>query len=187
MYRRAVASCCRALWCCCFGPCHEDGNDKDGNDDDGGIDADRTRQTDGAAQGSLVLNSFTDVDLADEMEKGASMTAKTLPALASETPPRAPRKSMAELYATPYHIAGQSRSSLAPARPARPGRKACVERQARRRSTAAGSGSRRKQTAKLKVTDPAVDAAAAAGVRRQRALVERVRTSGRRVRGRFLP
>lgn len=185
MYRRAVASCCRALWCCCFGPCyrHEDGKDDDGGD----LDVDRTRQSEDAAQGSSGLNTFTDVDLADKMEKGAGMTVATSSPLVRETPPRTTRKSMAALYATPYHSsARKDRSSLVPARPARPDRKACTAGHTGGRSTAAGSGSRIKRTAKLRAKDPAVGQGAA-GVRRQRALVGRVRTNNRRVRGRFLP
>ena len=188
MYRRAVASCCRALWCCCFKPCYrhdEDGEDDGSNDVD---DADRTRQTDDAEQGSSVsvLNSFTDVDLADEMEKGVSVAVvTTVPPAVSETPPRTPRKSMAALYATPHHGVRQDRPWLAPARPARPDRGASTGRHTSGRSGAAGSGSRRKRTAKSTVaTDTAVEAAA--GVRRQRALVGRVQTNGRRVRRRFL-
>lgn len=176
--RAAVASCCCAPWCCCFGPCHRH---EDGNDDGGDVDADRTRVTDDAAQGSSGLNSFADVNLADEMEKGANMTVASFPPLVGETPPRAPRKSIAALYATPFHSVRQGRSSLAPARPARPGRKACAARHPSRRSAAAGSGCRGKRTAKLTARDPA------AGVRRQRALVGRVRAKRRRVRGRFLP
>eukprot|EP00752_Nemacystus_decipiens_P005326 g4830.t1 len=179
MYRRAVASCCRALWCCCFGPCnrHDEGGDEGGGDLD---DAERTRPTDDEQQGSSALNSFADVDLADEIEKGESLAVMTVPPVASETPPRTPLESMATLYATPHHSVRQGRPSLAPARPARPDRKASTGRHTSARSAAAaGSGSRRKKTAKSTATDPAVGAAA--GIRRQRALVGQVRTtSGRK-------
>lgn len=182
MYRRAVASCCRALWCCCFGPCYR----REGGKDDGGdLAADRTRETDNAAKGSSVLNSFTDIDLADEMEKGTTTTVvPVLPPLVSETPPRAPGKSMAALYATPHHSVRQGRSSLAPARPARPDRRPSATRHSSRRTGVVGSGSRRKRSGKMTRTDPA--ATAAAGVRRQRALVGRVRTNARRVRDCFV-
>lgn len=112
------------------------------------------------------------------------MAVTALPPVISETPPRTPKESTAALYETPYLSVRQGRPSQAPARPARPDRKACVARHTSTRSAAAGSGSRRKRIAKVKATDPAVEAAA--GVRRQRALVGRVRTSGRRVRGFFL-
>lgn len=182
MYRRAVASCCRALWCCCFGPCYRN---KEDNDDDGDVIANRTQDTDDAGQRSSSPDSFTEIDLADDMEKGGSVTVTTLPRVVSETPPRAPKKSMAALYATPHHSVRQGRPSLAPARPARPDRKASATRHPSRRSPAASSGSRRKRTAKLTAKYPAMEAAA--GVRRQRALVGRVRTTGRRVRVRSLP
>lgn len=188
MYRRAVASCCRTVWCCCFGPCYrhdEDGGGDDGSDSEGA--ADRTRQTDDAQQGSSasVLNSFNDVDLADAMERGESVAVvTTAPPVASDTPPSTPRKSMAALYATPHHSVRQGRPSLAPARPARPDRKtSATGRHTSGTSAAAGSGSRRKRTTRSTATDPAVEAAA--GVRRQRALVGRVRTNGRRVRRPF--
>eukprot|EP00903_Cladosiphon_okamuranus_P007848 g7591.t1 len=78
MYRRAVASCCRALWCCCFGPCYRH---EDGKDDDGGVDTKKTRQTDDVEQGSSV---FTDADLADEIEKGEHVPIATLPPVLKE-------------------------------------------------------------------------------------------------------
>ncbi len=192
MYRRAVASCCRALWCCCcFGHCYRhDDSGGDGGDDSSDSDADRTRETDDVARGSSASNSFTDVDFADGMEKGAAGPGTAAAAAAADTvvvvsppvtsapPPRGFRKSMAAEYATPRHKIRQGRPSLlAPTRPARPGRKASSDRYI------SGEGGRGKRTAKLTAKSSAA-AAAAAGVRRQRALVGRVRTDGRRrVRG----
>ncbi|CAM9141205.1 unnamed protein product [Scytosiphon promiscuus] len=184
-YRRAVGSCCRALWCCCFGPCYRDESD-DGSDDE---EADATRQTNDAAQNSSGQNSLVDFDPADEMENGAavgpvpqtgSTTPVTLPPVVHQTPPRALRKTSLVEYATPEHDTGQERSSLAPSRPARPSRKApsLVPRHSARRSSS--TRRRKKKTTDLASTNSAV-AAAAAGVRRQRALVAgRVRAHGRR-------
>lgn len=171
-YRRAVASCCRGLLWCCFGPCHRH---EDGQDDDGDVD-DSTLQADGAAHGSSSLNSSTDVDLTDQTEKGTNMNI----AFASETPFRTPRKSVAALYATPYRSVRQERSSSAPARPARPDRKASVARHASKRSAITSSCSRKIITKKF----PEIDTAAVS-VRRQRAFVGRIRTNGRRVRRRL--
>lgn len=181
-----MASCCRALWCCCFGCCYrlEDSGGDGGSDDS---EADRTRQTDDAAQGSSASNSFTDIDFADGMEKGAAGPGTSAAAadkaavvsapLTSATPPRASRKSMAAEYATPHHKIRQGRPSLlAPTRPARPGRKAATTD---RYTSGGGGGGRGKRAAKLTAKSSAA-AAAAAGVRRQRALVGRVRTDGRR-------
>ncbi|CAM9099024.1 unnamed protein product, partial [Hapterophycus canaliculatus] len=181
-YRRAVGSCCRALWCCCFGPCYRDEDGDESDDSEAGIAC----QTSGAAEDSRE-SSIVDFNPADEMEKGAAVgpgletgtsTAAAPAPYVHETPPRAKRTTPPGEYATPEHDMGQERSSLAPSRPARPSRKApsFAPRHSARKSS---STRRRRKKATISTTTNSAVAAAAAGVRRQRALVAgRVRTHG---------
>lgn len=170
-----MASCCRALWCCCFSPCY-------GNDD-GDDEADQARQPNSVVERPPESNGLNDVALvADEMEKGTAVEPASTPTpnppspVISETPAKAVvKKTSMAAFATPRHDLRQGQLALAPARPARPSRKVYSLVQSRsRRSHAAAAGRRKKSgssTARHSV-------AAAAGVRRQRdAVMRRARAS----------
>lgn len=170
-----MASCCRALWCCCFSPCYRD--------EDGDDEADQARQQNSVVERPPASNVLNDVALvADEMEKGTAAEPASTPTpnppspAISGTPAKAVvKKTSMAAFATPRHDLRQGQIAIAPARPARPSRKVSSLVQSRsRRSHAAAAGRRRKSgssTARHSV-------AAGAGVRRQRdAVMRRARTS----------
>ncbi|CAB1114800.1 unnamed protein product [Ectocarpus sp. CCAP 1310/34] len=174
LYRRAVASCCRALWCCCFRPCY--GNDH-GNDE-----ADQARQPNSVVERPLASKDLNDVALvADEMEKGTAVEPASTPPpnpsspVICETPAKAVvKKTSMAAFATPRHNLRQGQLALAPARPARPSRKVSSLVQSRSRRSRAAAAGRRKKSG----SSTARRAVAAAGVRRQRdAVMRRARTS----------
>ncbi|CBJ25684.1 hypothetical protein Esi_0008_0104 [Ectocarpus siliculosus] len=174
LYRRAVASCCRALWCCCFSPCY-------GNDD-GDDEADQASQPNSVLDSPRASNGLNDVALvADEMEKGTAVEPASTPTpnppspVISETPAKAVvKKTSMAAFATPRHDLRQGQLALAPARPARPSRKVSSPVQSRSRRSHAAAAGRRKKSGR----STARHSVAAAGVRRQRdAVMRRARTS----------
>ncbi|CAM9268678.1 unnamed protein product, partial [Ectocarpus sp. 13 AM-2016] len=174
LYRRAVASCCRALWCCCFRPCY-------GNDDSDD-EADQARQPNSVVERPPASKGLNDVALvADEMEKGSAVEPASTPTpnppspVICETPAKAVvKKTSMAAFATPRHDLRQGQLALAPARPARPSRKVSSLVQSRSRRSHAAAAGRRKKSG----SSTARHSVAAAGVRRQRdAVMRRARTS----------
>ncbi|CAM9578978.1 unnamed protein product [Ectocarpus fasciculatus] len=177
LYRRAVASCCRALWCCCFSPCYHDDHD-----DDGDAGADQARQPNSVVESPPASHDLNDVALvADEMEKGtAAGPASTptpnppSPVISGTTTTAVVKKTSVAAFATPRHDLRQGQLVLAPARPARPARKVWSLEQSRSRRSHAAAARRRKKSGRSTTRH----SVAAAGVRRQRdAVMRRARTS----------
>lgn len=70
LYRKIVASCCRALWCCCSGPCCR----KFDFEDEQAVSTDGVSH-EAHAQNEAGSPSANNIDLADIMEQGTGVGA----------------------------------------------------------------------------------------------------------------
>lgn len=119
LYRKAVASCCRALWCCCSGPCCSK------YDFDDELDASTDKVSHVAhKQDEAGSSSTNSIDLVERMEQGTGVgigTVITSPPPLEATPARSTKKWVVPCLAPSVPRRPQG---LAPRRPARPTRKA---------------------------------------------------------------
>lgn len=151
MYRKAVASCCRALWCCCSGPCCSKYDFEDEQDASKGVNHVAHKQD---KAGSSSANS---IDLVQRMEQGTEVGtgAAASPPLLEATPTTSARKWTVPCL-TPS-ISGRLQG-LTPRRPARPARKAAqrhfrknTPRTQRAQKSMAVSTSRRQVSQQVKI------------------------------------
>lgn len=110
LYRRAVASCCRALWCCCLCPCLP------------GLLNDNDTDIARFGEDELPIKYSARVSAAEQMEDGvgaSSMRTTSSTAPANGTPAR----STPDVVPLSTPSAPREAFSIAPMRPARPCRK----------------------------------------------------------------
>lgn len=118
LYRKVVASCCRALWCCCSGPCCR----KYDFDDDQDVSSDDVSHV-AHAQDEAGSSSANSIYLADSMEQGRGVRAV---AAATSCAREATSTGSARKWTVPCVTPSVPRrlQGLAPRRPARPSRNA---------------------------------------------------------------